>query len=563
MTCCRLRFMYLLRQKMSKKELFLIISLFIFSFLIRVIGLNKYPPGFYTDEAAVGYSAYSILKTGRDEFGNLLPLAFKSFIDFKAPVYIYSVVPSIFLFGLNEFSVRLPSAIISALAVLVVYLLAKELTKKSEKKIKDYFPILTAFLISITPWHFTFSRIAFEGNMSLFFVALGIYLFLLSLGNGWFFTPSLVSFSLSIYSYHSARLTTPFLILGLIYIYRKPIFEKIKSFLIACFLALIFSIPLIYATLKNFDDIVKRPANISIFKDKGVEGKLWEAQVFDAGQPVILTRILHNKPYYYLLSFLRNYFKHFEGGYLFLYGDLGEHFRVPNSGGLYLVSLPFLILGIMNLIKNKEKERGVIFLWLLLSPIAAALTFMVPSGHRNLNAITPFSMIATYGILTWTKTEKRRIFVFLIFLANVIYFSYQYLVIAPMTMAKDWNYGYKQVIGFIKKIENNYDKIILTNDSGETYMHYLFFSKYPPEIYQKEANFDEIDKFGIGHVYKVDKYEFRMIDWKKEKKEPRVLWVGTVSEIPDNESHLNYLKTFFYPNGEKAFLAVELNLKKE
>lgn len=545
---------------MRKSELITILLLFTFSFLIRVICLDKYPPGFYTDESAIGYSAYSILKTGRDEFGNFLPLAFKSFNDFKAPIYIYSVVPSILIFGLNEFAVRFPSALISSLTIVIVYLLTKELFLKNHSNDKTL-PLISAVLVSLSPWHLTFSRIAFEGNMSLFFTTLGIYLFLLGIKKSRLFTLSLISFSLAIYSYHSARLIVPLFLIGLLIFYRQEILKKIKFLLAAGFISLIFSLPLIYTTLTNFEDVVKRPANVSIFKDKGVEGKLWEAHVFDKNQSIFLTRLLHNKPYYYLLSFLKNYSTHFSGGYLFLFGDLGEHFRVPNSGGLYLVSFPFLFFGLISLIRNKEKSGKIVLLWLILAPIAAALTFMVPSGHRNLNAIIPLLIITAYGILSWATSVERKLLVYLLFIINIGFFAYQYLVVAPDKMVKDWNYGYHQAVDFVAKIDHRYDQVIFSDDCGESYMHYLFFKPYPPDLFQDKARFDEIDKFGIGHIFQVDKYRFRKIDWLKEKKEPRILWVGTAEEIPIDDKNLNYLKIINYPNKKIAFLIVDLKIK--
>ncbi|PIV01434.1 glycosyl transferase, partial [Candidatus Shapirobacteria bacterium CG03_land_8_20_14_0_80_40_19] len=62
------------------------------AFFLRFIFLTKSPPGFYVDEAAVGYNAYSILKTGADEYGKKFPLFFRSFGDYKMPLNIYLTV---------------------------------------------------------------------------------------------------------------------------------------------------------------------------------------------------------------------------------------------------------------------------------------------------------------------------------------------------------------------------------------------------------------------------------------------------------------------------------------
>src|SRR3989339_2190313 len=109
---------------MKKGILPLILAL---SFLLRVVALDKYPVGFTPDEASFGYDAYSILKTGKDQWGNAFPLVLKSFGDYKAPIYAYLTIPSVSIFGLTKFAVRLPNALLGSLAVYVVYLLINKL----------------------------------------------------------------------------------------------------------------------------------------------------------------------------------------------------------------------------------------------------------------------------------------------------------------------------------------------------------------------------------------------------------------------------------------------------
>ena len=106
-----------------------IILLFIIllALFLRVYKLSKVPPSLYWDEASLGYNAYSILLTARDEYGKFLPLTnFAAFGDYKPPGYIYAAVPSIAIFGLNEFSVRFPSAFFGVLTVILVYLISRK-----------------------------------------------------------------------------------------------------------------------------------------------------------------------------------------------------------------------------------------------------------------------------------------------------------------------------------------------------------------------------------------------------------------------------------------------------
>src|SRR3989338_4060059 len=112
------------------KRILLIAAIFLLALALRTVNLGDHPPGLTWDEAGLGYNAYSILKTGRDEFGVPFPLIFKSFGDYKPGIYIYLIVPFIALFGLTELAVRLPSAILGSLAVVGVYFLINEILPK-------------------------------------------------------------------------------------------------------------------------------------------------------------------------------------------------------------------------------------------------------------------------------------------------------------------------------------------------------------------------------------------------------------------------------------------------
>ena len=93
--------------------------------LLRVPFLSSVPNGFYSGEASTGYDAYSILQTGKDQYGEFLPLLTRSFGDYVEASYRYVAIPFIAVFGLNEFSTRLPSAVIGVLTIGALFSLVK------------------------------------------------------------------------------------------------------------------------------------------------------------------------------------------------------------------------------------------------------------------------------------------------------------------------------------------------------------------------------------------------------------------------------------------------------
>ena len=200
------------------------------AFLLRVVALDRYSVGFTPDEASFGYDAYSLLTTGKDQWGHSWPLVLESFGDFKPPFYAYLTIPFVWLLGLSKVAVRLPNALLGTAAVYVTYLLVSELVSYGSRvtsyKKEDntqhatrsrLTAIAAALLLAISPWHVMMSRGAFEANLTTFFLPLGILLFLKGLKNPKFLLWSSIVFGLNLFTYHSARLVAPVLLIILIW----------------------------------------------------------------------------------------------------------------------------------------------------------------------------------------------------------------------------------------------------------------------------------------------------------------------------------------------------------
>src|SRR3972149_9847803 len=188
-----------------------------FALIVRVIGISKFPVGFTQDEASLGYDVYSLLNTGKDQWGVSWPLTFRSFGDFKMPLYSYLAIPSVAAFGLNEFSTRLPGALTGTLAVLVTYLMVFQLFKGSGTVKGRTLATMAAFLLALSPSPVSLSRGGFEANLTTLFIPLGIWAFLKGLERPKWMLLAAVSFGLNLFSYHAARLFTPMLVILLLF----------------------------------------------------------------------------------------------------------------------------------------------------------------------------------------------------------------------------------------------------------------------------------------------------------------------------------------------------------
>ena len=168
-------------KRIRKRIPVFLISIIFLSALLRLTFLGQIPMSLYWDETAAGYNAYSIVTTAKDEYGNRLPLYFRSFDDNKMPVSIYLSVIPISLFGLNEFSVRFVSAVFGVLTVLFTYLFVSELFRSTKELTKYANPVglLASLLLAISPWHIQLSRAGFEATVALGFIIAGAYYFLI------------------------------------------------------------------------------------------------------------------------------------------------------------------------------------------------------------------------------------------------------------------------------------------------------------------------------------------------------------------------------------------------
>ena len=311
------------------KKHFLLILILLLAFILRVPFLDKYPAGLNADEAAVGYNAYSLLQTGRDEHGTSWPLVFRSFDDYKPAGYFYLVLPFVAAFGLNVWAVRLPSALLGVVSVYFIYLLVNKLFPK-----KSHLSSLAALLLAISPWHIHFSRAGWEVNAASTFMVIGLYFLLKSLHNTKYFLPTTIFFVISLYTYHSLRVIIPLVSLAFLLIYLPDIKKPV---IISVIIGLLLLIPLIlqFASVEGRS----RFSGVSVFADSG---PYWEALEYRRDHSNIwINRSLHSRFVTYGRRFVENYLSHFSPTFLFISGDEIGRSKTPEVGQLLFVTAPF------------------------------------------------------------------------------------------------------------------------------------------------------------------------------------------------------------------------------
>ena len=72
----------------NPRHYFFLVLLLLLFLTTRLWSMKEAPPSVYWDEASIGYNAFSVSQTLKDEWGEFLPIHFRAFGEFKLPVYI-------------------------------------------------------------------------------------------------------------------------------------------------------------------------------------------------------------------------------------------------------------------------------------------------------------------------------------------------------------------------------------------------------------------------------------------------------------------------------------------
>jgi 4-amino-4-deoxy-L-arabinose transferase-like glycosyltransferase len=546
----------------KKNSSVLILSLIILiAVVLRFYQLGSNPPSLDWDEASLGYNAYSILKTGADEYGNKFPLSFRSFDDYKPPVYVYLTVPSVAFFGLTEAAVRLPAAIIGVIAVVALYFLVLEILHSWDMKRRQWIALMASFSLALSPWHLQFSRAAFEGNIGICFLILSLLFFFKGLKKNWYYFLFAIFFVLSLYSYHSFRLVNPLLLIALCTLFFKELLKH-KIIVGLSFLIIVLTSLPVYASFIHSEGTGARLSMVTIFSDQKLQ-QLSARQVAVAKQNHDKVKeILYNRRFIFIPQIAKGYLDHFNFDFLFLHGDGGVQHHAYNMGMLYLWDFPFILLGIFYLFKKRDRRILVLFILFLLAPLPASITSGTPHPVRAIAMIPTFQIFAAVGFvvaLSFLLKRKKmgRIMAACIVVAlclNVGYYLNSYYVQTPIKYGYFWQYGNKEAILYAKQHEDEYDQIIMTYKYDQPYIYYLFYNKIDPTWWQK--NWDNNGDGTINRFYrKIDKYEFMEIT-DKQLIGNKTLIIGTDSETQNSIGKLK--KEIRFPDGRLAYRIIAL-----
>ncbi len=539
--------------KFLKKYSFVFLAalVFISGFFLRFYHLSSVPNGLYPDETALGYNAYSILMSGKDEYGVKMPLYFRSFDDYKLPVYVYATSLTEKIFGVNAFAVRFPSALMGSLSLVALFALIYLLTKKK------WLALLVAVSLAYNPWHLFFSRAGYEVNVATALMLFGVLFFVLAIQRPkkyLFFILSIVSFLLAVYTYNVTRLISPIIFAGLCLYYYKDLkkYSLKKSFS----LLLLFGVGLLPFVITFF--ALQSQPGFAAHDDALLIGKVARTDYiltrsYFTSLPLLIQKFMFNYVFLVAFAYLKNLVSFFSSSFFFIVGADRPNENIAGGLGMfYYFDLPFIIYGAYQIIKNRVKSLYPFVLWFLVMYFVGSIIKSVPNGTRTYAVVIPFTVFAGYGMYSAIKLlygVRRRVIRNLVFifsggiiLYSIMFYLLSYFVRFPIELAQDWRSEDEKAVQYIQSLEKKYDKIVFDTSSGFYYTSLLFYGKIDPTFHQTHAVYSLHGL--VNGVDKVGKYEFRKVDWSKDLEDKNTLFITGKNDVQIESRTINI---FFYP----------------
>ena len=398
----------------------ILLLILILAAFLRLVKLGQIsPPGLNQDEAANAWSAYCLLKTGKDYFGNPWPIYYVRNLGGNSPsLYVYLLLPFQAIGGMNVYTTRLPGALGGIFTVWLIYFVGKRLFNTQTG-------LVAAALLAIDPWHLQQSRWGHEVTHAplLGLAPLALMLWAgLPVSDDKTASPrpfiAAIAGALSgigCFGYMSLRLFVPAFIFTIVLFTLPDWWRTLKSKKGALAVAAFF-----IAFAATFGQL----AYLHIFHPEGI-GRHASFQPYWVG----------SVPFHSAIKELTlRYLQHFGLDFLFIRGENSPITSPPGMGQLYWYMLPLMLAGVaILLLKLKTSPSAKVLLAFVITyPVGDCLGwFSSLSALRSvpgLCSLTLLAAVGAVGIFRWLSAKNcssailtTAIFTIAVFIMNIQY----------------------------------------------------------------------------------------------------------------------------------------------
>lgn len=517
---------------MRKKLIFPILPLlflFFLAFFLRIHKVDTNPP-LLVDEASIGYNAYSLLNTGKDEYGTSLPLSFKAFGDHKLPLYIYSSIPSIKIFGLTPLGIRFVSIVAGSILVFVAYYILKELKFSSSQS------IIGATITAVAPWTIMLGKFAWESNLALLLFCIGLLFALKGVRTKKlnYHIIAAIFLGLTWYTYLPYRIITLPIILYL----ALPLFKKgteKKTYIKMLLMFVVILIPLFPLLISPASSARFKQTNI--FADPTKTSIINENRTFcTEDQPNVLCYVVSNKLVESGYTLLSNFERIFSLDFLFISGEEAKYVSVEKFGLMPIFLMPFYLLGFIYFyIERKKNENKNVYMLLLVSAFFATLPIIITKEPQRIqmSALYPFILLLImFGYSMTQRVLKYKLLNYSLFVLLLL-FGFIYLFYFTNIHSKKYymNENFIADISVYLHTQAKQDTTIYINPFyAEPLIFYAYYNSIDPVKYQTEYTLGEPDTLGFTHLVELGNIKITSIEYNEmycvaKKSNNRILYL--------------------------------------
>lgn len=472
----------------------LLLLVIVIAIMLRFFMLGEVPLGVTHDELGYFFNAYSISQTGKNVFGEQLPLftwMVRGGFPFL-PVPVYTGAFFFLFLPLSPFTGRLPAALLGVVDVLLIYLLVVRLLKDKP------LALLSSFFLAISPWHLHFSRSAYDPNFSLFFYLLAMVSFIYEADKKRLPVISTFAFLLAVFSYRGmSAVFLPLFFLLLWYVTRT---YKLRISAVLLRLVGIGVVILLFIfAIISFGNSYTQEA--MFFNDPKLQESV-DKEIREAEGPLFIRRLFLNKPTYLIAKLRENYLRSYSPEYLFIYTEPNKIYSIWSRGRIYFFDLLFLLIGSVFLFLQKRNAALVIIGAVLLGGIPGLLGGM-PYSARNFFISAFLPVLTAGGVLSVIRYFQSRIAKILLCILISLFYTYSfgsylfdYYGRYAHQGAESWAKSLKDISLFVGKRAGNFDQVVIGNTSFGDVVQYALYNNVSPSRVQEAWRRRTVDKSG-------------------------------------------------------------------
>lgn len=364
--------------QVHRLDVLLVLLIGLTAFSIRFIGLERYPYAFINDEGEAGWEGLNILAGVKSNF-------FDTGWAGQPMLAFLPVALSVKLFGISATSVRLIGALQGTLAVVALYLLARQAFGRPVA-------LFSAFILVALPWHVHFSRLGVMNVGDSFYSATVLWLTYRALRKGRYidYLPVGLMTGLSLYTYVGSRLVVAMAIgvLGYAFIRQRNYLKThFRHLTIVIFAFLIVAGPGIYSFSTHFDEFMGRANAEGLLANNRLQQIATQSGITESD---LLIRQMQ-----------------LSSAIFFASSGPSQFFDTPKP---YLdwVAAVFLFLGMIYVFWNFTQVRYIMLLGWFWAPVllGSALTIGPPSHQRMLSAAPALALIVAIGLWKFAQSVQ-------------------------------------------------------------------------------------------------------------------------------------------------------------